>query len=155
MVMGMYTELRGQIKFKTDEIAELFSEGDDHWKQIGEILGEKVVTDFQDFSRSHWIPNGGTECKEGGIVSFSTELKNYDGTIGKFLTDILPLVADDWVLEERYEERSQWTLHRKDCEPMLVNGDNTDERDASVYSGKAWELTEFPNVDVFDPKALI
>ena len=148
--MGMYTELRGTVLFKSELVASLFSSSqcDSVWSSLYLATGEQVLHEFDLYSRSHWIAHSGDGVKfyEGKVVQFHCELKNYENTIQKFL-EILPVIAENWILEEKYEERYHWTLHQKDKEPRFVNGDNAHQMDYP-FNKEAYE--EYPDFDVFD-----
>lgn len=139
--MGMYTELKGTIVFKNQEIAEAFS---DSWGQVFGVLSLREVEEFKNYSRSGFIPNG-VIYSVGNVVKFHTELKNYDSTIEKFL-DLLPLIADNWMLESKYEESSHWVLHRKDKNDVSVNGDNS----WILYWSTQSNTETYPDFDVFN-----
>ena len=47
------------------------------------------------------------------VLLFCCSLKNYTGTIAKFI-NILPLIAHSWYIEERYEEDQESTFHHSD-----------------------------------------
>jgi hypothetical protein len=47
---------------------------------------------------------------EGNVLTFTCSLKNYTGTIGKFI-DILPVIATEWNLEKLHEEASEPELY--------------------------------------------
>lgn len=148
--MGMYTELRGTVVFKTEEIAKAFACGKvepdwNQWVAVSALVDSQDVKDFIHYSRSTWIPNGDVDYREGCVVQFTTELKNYDITIEKFL-DLLPEIADNWILEERMEGRSHWYLQKKGAEVIKVNGDNTEDR--QWCSPPPYEV--YPDFDVFD-----
>ena len=142
--MGMYTELQGTVVFNTEEIAKAFV-GDDQWHEIYTITELDSIREFNNYSRAVWIPNGDISKLDGKLVQFHTELKNYDSTIEEFLK-LLPEIADNWILESKYEECSEWTLHRKGFDDFLVNGDNS--RDMDYYCKPASEF--YPDFDVFD-----
>jgi len=150
--MGMYTELRGVVVFKSQVLAKAFAYGKhesvdwNHWKVMYELTQSDEVKDFINYSRSTWIPNGDVRKQDGCVVQFHTELKNYDKTIQKFL-ELLPVIADNWMLEEKYEELFHWTLHRKNKESCFVNGDNTHEMDYP-FNKQPYEV--YPDFDVFD-----
>ena len=148
--MGMYTELRGTIVFKDELTANLFTNTacDSVWNALYLESGEYVLRELDLYSRSHWIPHSGqgVSYSSGKIVQFHCELKNYDKTIQKFL-EILPVIADNWMLEEKYEELFHWTLHRKNKESCFVNGDNTYEMDYP-FNKQPYEV--YPDFDVFD-----
>lgn len=141
--MGMYTALRGTIVFKTEGIAEAFS-SPDQWNEVYKLTESDLVKDFINYSRSDWIPNGVIYCV-GNVVKFETELKNYDSTIEEFYK-ILPEIADKWILEEKYEELSYWTLVKKGCKATFVNGDNSIDSD---WSCRLVDHVEYPTIDVF------
>ena len=148
--MGMYTELRGTVVFKTEDIAKAFAYGKvepdwNQWLAVSALVDSQDVKDFIHYSRSTWIPNGDVDYQEGCVVQFTTELKNYDGTIGKFL-DLIPEIADNWILEKRYEECSRYTLYKKGLPLIYVNGDNSADRD--WCSPLPYEV--YPDFDVFD-----
>lgn len=142
--MGMYTELQGTVIFNTEEIARAFTE-DDQWEVIELLTRLDSVRVFSTHSRASWIPNGDIRKLDGKVVQFHTELKNYDSTIEEFLK-LLPEIADSWTLESKYEECSEWTLHRKGFDDFLVNGDNS--RDMDYYCKPASEF--YPDFNVFD-----
>lgn len=142
--MGMYTELQGTIVFKSEAIALAFT-SEHKWKLVSLLVDSQLVKEFEGYSRSWWIPNGDIRLQEANIVQFHTELKNYDGTIEKFL-ELLPDIADDWILESRYEERSAWTLHHKKLVSCRINGDNSDYNE---FYGKRADVT-YPDFDVFN-----
>lgn len=141
--MGMYTEIQGTIEFTTEAIAQCFA-GENQWSMLGHTLDK--VKPFITFSRSHWIPHSGDGVKsiEGKIVKFHSELKNYDHTIQEFLK-LLPHMAKKWCIETRYEECSNWTLHRNDEEDVDVNGDNCFDREWRNVPEQV-----YPDFDVFD-----
>jgi hypothetical protein len=141
--MGMYTELQGTVVFKSEGIAKAFV-SDDQWQEMQEHTWSTLVQDFKSYSRASWIPNGDIRKLDGKIVQFHTELKNYDRTIEKFL-ELLPDIADDWTLESKYEEYSEWTLHRKGFDDMYVNGDNSFE---CSWRGIGGDVV-YPTFDVF------
>ena len=148
--MGMDTEIQGTIEFTTESLAKCFV-GENHWSMMSHTLDK--VKPFVTFSRSHWIPHSGIGVKsiEGKTVKFHSELKNYDQTIQEFLK-LLPHMAKKWCLETRYEEYSNWTLHRNDERDIEVNGDNSFEKDWNIF-GKVVEQ-EYPAFDVFDESNL-
>lgn len=141
--MGMYTEIQGTIEFTTEALAKCFV-GENHWSMMSHTIDK--VKPFVTFSRSHWIPHSGDGVKsiEGKTVKFHSELKDYDHTIQEFLK-LLPHMAKKWCLETRYEECSNWTLHRNDEEDIDVNGDNYFEREWSNVPEQV-----YPDFDVFD-----
>jgi hypothetical protein len=140
----MYTELQGTVVFKSEAVAMAFT-SDCKWQLISLMVDLPSVYEFSEYSRSNWIPNGPVKLVYGKVVQFHSELKNYDSTIEKFL-ELLPDIADDWMLETKYEECSCWTLYRKDYVEILVNGDNS--RDMEYYGRRA--DAEYPEFDVFD-----
>lgn len=142
--MGMYTEIQGTVEFKSQEIAEAFVTS---WEKVAELVAE--VKPYVGYSRLHWIPFSGDSIKyaEGSIVKFHSELKNYDHTIEKFL-EILPLIANRWMLESKYEEFSNWTLHINCQEDVEVNGTNAYE--AEWEWPKKIDFVKYPDFDVFD-----
>lgn len=142
--MGMYTELQGTVEFKSREIAEAFVTS---WEKVAELVVE--VKPYVGYSRLHWIPFSGDSIKyaEDNIVKFHSELKNYDSTIEKFL-ELLPLIATKWMLESKYEECTNWTLHRNSRKDLEVNGDNSVDIDW-VWPRKL-DLITYPSFDVFD-----
>lgn len=145
--MGMYTEIQGTIEFHREVLAKYFVE-ESNWFLMGQAIDE--VKPFVTFSRSHWIPHSGDGVKsiEGKTVKFHSELKNYDHTIQEFL-ELLPFVAKKWCLETRYEECSNWILHRNDEEDIEVNGDNYFDRERSNVPEQI-----YPDFDVFDESNL-
>lgn len=131
--MGMYTGLRGKVKLKTeveelmcywlyadDTFCERYNYG--MWSFIGNELDNTKVVNFADDSRSSFIPNGQVcympddwqnenNIELGDTWNFSCSLKNYNGTIQKFI-DLLPEIALSWRLEELYEEDNIPTIHK-------------------------------------------
>lgn len=131
--MGMYTGLRGKVKLKP-EVEELmcywlyaddtFSEeyNYDTWLFIGSKLDNTKVLNFADDSRANFIPRGSicympndwwheNSISLGDTWNFCCSLKNYNGTIQKFI-DLLPEIAVSWDLEELYEEWNESVFHK-------------------------------------------
>lgn len=119
--MGDYTGLRGKIKLKPEYEEkfqqELDSEEYFSWENI---LPEE--NEYHSYSRNTFIPFGmvcslwweGQPVKlEEGVLTFACSLKNYNDTIGVFIKDCLPLIADSWDLEELYEYDENPTKHVK------------------------------------------
>lgn len=142
--MGMYTEIQGSVEFKSDEIAQAFI---DSWEKVSELV--EGVKPYVGYSRMNWIPfsGKGVVSIEESVVKFHSELKDYDSTIGKFL-EMLPLIANKWCLESKYEEYNNWDLHTNYQEDMQVNGDNRHEVD--WFWPKDVCLVDYPSFDVFD-----
>lgn len=118
--MGMYTGLRGTIKFKKETIEVINAVGFD-WKYIGLLLGNHEVVCFSKMSRSHWIPYGavcympeewgdGDVNFIGDVLKFTCSLKNYNGEIEEFIK-LLPQIALEWDLESLYEENTHSIKH--------------------------------------------
>ena len=129
--MGMYTGLRGTIIFN-QEIATLIEEwndvvtGEDIWEYVyNRTELPSVFGVFAKDTRSSFIPCGalcympdeweelGGWCLDGSTMTFACSLKNYNGTIQKFL-NALPCIATAWDLEELYEESEIPTAHKKE-----------------------------------------
>ena len=131
--MGMYTGLRGKVKLKP-EVEELmcywlyaddtFCEeyNYDMWLFIGNKLDNTKVLNFADDSRANFIPRGSicympndwrheNSISLGNTWNFCCSLKNYNGTIQKFI-DLLPEIAVSWDLEELYEEWDESVFHK-------------------------------------------
>jgi hypothetical protein len=132
--MGMYTGLRGQVVLKK-EVAELMKtwymsdipsnveEQYDYsvWKFVGVNLDNKHILEFSEDFRATLIPNGAVcympidwENQLDFIedtLFFCCSLKNYTGTIDKFV-DLLPHIALQWDLDELYEEDSESVFHK-------------------------------------------
>lgn len=120
--MGMYTGLRGKVILKED-VAKLFKQYgncEGSWKYVSEYYPSAKLEVFADDQRQWAIPWGAscympddwgdfTELK-GNELSFACSVKNYTGTISKFL-DALPDIAISWELEELYEEFTEVTFH--------------------------------------------
>ena len=123
--MGTYTGLRGSVTLK-DNVAdavkaykELEQKSSEPYIELWEYVREVTGLDLQGFDedyRADFIPFGavcympedwvyGNEI-EGNVLTFTCSLKNYTGTIGKFI-DILPVIATAWNLEELHEEASE------------------------------------------------
>lgn len=147
--MGMYTELQGTIVFKTEEIAEAFCSEHHQWEEIYKLTKNALVKNFINYSRSTWIPNGDA-ISDGCVVKFRTELKDYDDTIEEFCK-LLPEIANNWILQERYEEHSWWELIKKGNSRSRINGDNYYEQECSYPRLK--KIT-YPRYDVFDENNL-
>ena len=131
--MGMYSGLRGKVKLKP-EVEELmiywlYTDEDTRekynygmWSFIGNELDNTKVVNFADDGRSSFIPNGHVcympedwqninNIELGDTWNFCCSLKNYNGTIQKFI-DLLPEIAVSWDLEERYEEWYESEFHK-------------------------------------------
>ncbi len=133
--MGMYTGLRGNIVLKP-EVAELMVEWYDDdiisdeaaklfdwnvWNYVASNLSNEKVASFAQMSRSSFIPNGAVcymppdwEFQNNirhGVLYFCCSLKNYCGTIDKFI-ELLPEIATAWDLEELYEENTESIFHK-------------------------------------------
>lgn len=131
--MGMYTGLRGKVKLKPEveelmiywlyadeDIREKYNYG--MWSFIGNELDNTKVVNFADDGRSSFIPNGHVcympedwqninNIELGDTWNFCCSLKNYNGTIQKFI-DLLPEIAVSWDLEELYEEWNESVFHK-------------------------------------------
>lgn len=131
--MGDYTGLRGKVKLKAeveelmiywlcadDTFCEKYNYG--MWSFIGNELDNIKVINFADDGRSSQIPRGSicympddwqheNNIELGNTWNFCCSLKNYNGTIQKFI-DLLPEIAVSWDLEERYEYWSESVFHR-------------------------------------------
>lgn len=133
--MGMYTGLRGKIELKpqvaalmtewyddeivTDEVAKHFDWN--VWEYVASHLEDVAIKHWADMPRSSFIPNGMVcympddwdECRDisGNTLTVCCSLKNYNGEIAMFIEQVLPVIADAWELEERYEEDSESTFH--------------------------------------------
>ena len=132
--MGMYTGLRGSIKFKpkVDSLMSIWFQEDFD----GDIsfFWDDVLRDFKEntdvkvflskcrrsfipfgavcYMPSNWDESGETKFLEIGVMSFTCSLKNYDSEIEAFI-NILPHIADGWLLEKRYEECEESTFYIK------------------------------------------
>lgn len=132
--MGMYTGLRGKVKLKAEveELMLLWLYDDDSscdeqydynmWFFIGSKLDNTLILNFADDSRATMIPRGSicympddwqheNNIELGDTWNFCCSLKNYNGTIQKFI-DLLPEIAVSWDLEELYEEDNVPTIHK-------------------------------------------
>jgi len=132
--MGMYTGLRGSVTFKQG-ISELVNEwwnndeDEDMWVYVAQRVNY-YTPKFKEFTRdrrpSH-IPFGAVcympddwsniakSILDGNELYFTCSLKNYTGTIQKFI-ECLPEIADAWDLESRYEEAESGTFYKKEIE---------------------------------------
>jgi hypothetical protein len=120
--MGMYTGLRGTITFKP-VVAALLQSFDFDWGNLAYYLNSDTVRTFARKGRSGFIPKGAlsympshwdeivNEWIDATTYSFACSLKNYDGEIGAFLAT-LPIIADEWDLEELYEEADCPEIHK-------------------------------------------
>lgn len=131
----MYTGLRGSVTFKKG-VAELV---DEWWQYYAceysnlwhflNAKGWKYVPEFYVFAddvRSSYIPFGAvcympddweehdSAMLDGATLMFTCSLKNYTGTIQKFI-ECLPHIADSWDLESRYEE-GESVFYKKEME---------------------------------------
>lgn len=127
--MGMYTGLRGSVTFK-ESIAGVMKEhmniealwqNCDLWAYVVDQTGLDLK-DYQQDARCDFIPKG-MVCYmpdewgdndwqfTGSTLYFTCSLKNYTGTIEKFI-DILPIIAVSWDLEKLYEEGSESTFYK-------------------------------------------
>ena len=123
--MGTYTGLRGSVTLKANvadavkAYKELEQNPSDRYIELWEYVREVTVLDLQGFDedyRADYIPFGAVcympeDCVygneiEGNVLTFTCSLKNYTGTIGKFI-DILPVIATEWNLEKLHEEASE------------------------------------------------
>ena len=126
--MGMYTGLRGNVQFKASiaEVMKEYFDVDYLWQKydLWEWVAKETtlwLNDFEKDFRSDYIPKGvvcympddwgdGDYFWIGDTLHFTCSLKNYTGTIEKFI-GILPTIALSWELEKRYEEDSEPTLY--------------------------------------------
>lgn len=131
--MGMYTGLRGKVKLKpeVEDLMCYWLYAEDNtceeynyamWLFIGNKLDNVKILNFNDDSRSSFIPNGQVcympddwqnenSIALGDTWNFCCSLKNYTNTIQKFI-DLLPEIAVSWDLEERYEEWDESVFHK-------------------------------------------
>ena len=127
--MGMYTGLRGSVTFK-ESIADVMKEyydfaDEDYYDSVWEYIKVQTGLDLKGFEsdyRCGYIPTGEV-CYmpdewgdndwqfAGSTLYFTCSLKNYTGTIEKFI-DILPIIAVSWDLEKLYEEDSESTFYK-------------------------------------------
>lgn len=121
--MGMYTGLRGFVKFKEEYVSDIqcyMKRGVEDWYDLRQIHSVVSFRAFATDERSMFIPFGAvcympdewgaSRCAfEDDTMSFTCSLKNYDRTIEKFLA-CLPDIAYEWRLEKLYEEDSDITL---------------------------------------------
>lgn len=122
--MGMYTGLRGRVKLKSQEVVNALIDCNFNWKCVGDILKNEIIKEYSGFSRCCMIPLGSIcyipwdkeNTIENGIWTFSCSLKNYEGTIEKFIGNVPPEIAVAWDLESLYEEFNIPTLHRLNIE---------------------------------------
>lgn len=117
--MGMYTGLRGTIVL--NDLGVRVAVSDFNWESFTNV---KQLVDFSEDNRAYFIPNG-VHCYmpeewgdsfvnvHGSVMHFSCSLKNYTGTIEKFIQNVLPVIADEWVLESLYEEDEVATTHKR------------------------------------------
>lgn len=147
--MGMYTGLRGWIKFTpeiTKKVKPYFdNDSDMSWDSLG-IEETAEFIDFSEDSRASFIPYGAIcympsewEEDKSRIYNdiedkfyFTCSLKNYDDTIGKFITWV-NTVAIEYQLEKRYEE---WN---RSCIYEMIDGKiyikYTEREDDDEWSG--------------------
>lgn len=117
--MGMYTGLRGEV-ILNDLGVEIAATGFE-WSKSS----NGIIQGFSHDHRADFIPNG-SHCYMpdswgesrsdvvGYLWAFSCSLKNYESTIERFISEILPLIADDWSLEMLYEENDEPTKISKE-----------------------------------------
>lgn len=122
--MGMYTGLRGKIQLKKEFVdkIKLLLNREVEWE---EILPEECSSFYND-SRASFIPFGVicyldwdevyADITDSGEFTFACSLKNYDNTIQKFLENVIPVIAENYYLEEQYEEDWKPTVHKKNLE---------------------------------------
>lgn len=128
--MGMYTGLRGKVTLTEDVVTFMreYYESDVLWKiydSVWEYVKVQTGLDLKGFEsdyRCGYIPSGAV-CYmpeewgdndwmfAGNTLYFTCSLKNYTGTIQKFI-DILPIIAIDWDLEKLYEEDTESTFYK-------------------------------------------
>lgn len=115
--MGMYTGLRGKILL--NDLGKRVAASDFNWESFTDIA---QLREFAKDGRSAFIPYGAHcympsqwgeafNCVHNGVLSFSCSLKNYEGTIEKFIETVVPVIGDAWVLESLYEEDDVPTRH--------------------------------------------
>lgn len=119
----MYTGLRGTITFKPDVANVLRERGDWNWKELAYHLNSDAVKDFANKNRCSSIPKGAlsympsdwesvvNEWVDDTTYTFACSLKNYDCEIQAFLNSLF-VIADEWDLEELYEEADCPDIHR-------------------------------------------
>lgn len=130
--MGMYTGLRGVVRLKSEYTKRIkettTTNGYFEWKEI--LSDTPELNPFLQDSRKSFIPCGAVcympsewEREAGWFLNdetntflFCCSLKNYNGTIKKFISLVLPEIAESWYLQELYEEATQPIIHQQDHE---------------------------------------
>ncbi len=94
--MGHYTDVKAELEViphEADKIKLLLACG--NWQAVASA--DARFAEYAAFSRANFIPFGTIDTKvlptfDGKTLRFHCSLKNYDGTIGKFL-ELLPTFA--------------------------------------------------------------
>ena len=117
--MGMYTGLRFKAKLKplvADSFTMLYGirEGSSFWDNLSRIIpiSDKWLSvgrkDFIPFGALSYMPSDWDETPtgiDGETWKVCCSLKNYEGEIGVFLSDVLPyLISEPCRTEVLYEE---------------------------------------------------
>lgn len=117
--MGMYTGLRGTVILNDKGVDMASLKFDWSASDVGSIkaFSEDGRSGFIPFGVHSYMPDCWGESFSlvvGNRWEFSCSLKNYEGTIERFVSDVLPFIADDWNLEMLYEESERSTEIKKE-----------------------------------------
>lgn len=122
--MGMYTKLKGWALLNDGDISKAIVEyyneghydieGDLHqhlWEYVFNRTGSSVIFDFMKNERWGWLPTNPGCVEKGfefnvqnGIWQFGTEMKAYCNSMSDFMDIIIPMVSDNYYVEQLYEE---------------------------------------------------
>ena len=114
--MGMYTGLRGTVIL--NDLGRSLAANNFDWpsSEVGAIKAfgnEDSRNCFIPFGAHSYMPDEWGKSHSivvGDKWDFSCSLKNYEGTIDRFISDVLPLIAGSWRLEKLYEESEHPTI---------------------------------------------
>lgn len=159
--MGMYTGLRGQIKLKDNDLTKVILEKDFEWNEIRLAYFDETVSAWANVGRCRFIPFGDVcympyswgdwfKKVEGNTLTFCCSLKDYDNEIETFVKNVLPHIAEDWVLESLYEESVYSTLHKKGQED---NDYFNTYKDYDDYDPQCRKIQQLPFRDVLSDDA--
>lgn len=140
--MGMYTGLKGKIRFNDSDFGNIFHTyfadcksdilglGFAYWT-VWDFLKEihpdvtksypqrirHIFLQGDDYMPDDWMcyPEYDIETR---TITFSSALKNYDNDISTFITIFLPKIADAWYLIELYEDDETPTEHSFNSEVL-------------------------------------
>ncbi|OMD76835.1 hypothetical protein [Paenibacillus odorifer] len=144
--MGEYTGLRCKLKIK-DEFVPLIESMVKDRLDWGDLNTEHLfIKDFAEYNRSSFIPYGmlsymPDEWEEvdhadwnttfvDKVWTFQCSLKNYEDTIEKFFTDVLPEITEVSLHIETYYNGSGYAyLHKLEDGSVVETGEKIEYRD--------------------------